>query len=109
MLCATHGNTREQVLKMDSWASVYPEGLTVEEILADFEDPSRVSIWRCDDNKEGSFDDLENLVLIHDGGAYTEEIAQAEREEEEREWRREIAREEGMLNGIDSYNDYMGY
>ena len=25
------------------------------------------------------------------------------------DWRREIAREEGMLNGIDSYNDWMGY
>lgn len=26
-----------------------------------------------------------------------------------RAWREEIAREEGMLNGIDSYNDWMGY
>ena len=26
-----------------------------------------------------------------------------------RVWRAEIAREEGMLNGIDSYNDWMGY
>ena len=25
------------------------------------------------------------------------------------EWEHEIAREEGMLGGIDSYNDYMGY
>ena len=25
------------------------------------------------------------------------------------EWRREIAMEEGMLNGIDSYNDWMGW
>ncbi len=25
------------------------------------------------------------------------------------EWNEEIAREEGMLNGIDSYNDWMGY
>jgi hypothetical protein len=25
------------------------------------------------------------------------------------QWRREIAMEEGMLNGIDSYNDWMGY
>lgn len=25
------------------------------------------------------------------------------------DWRREIAMEEGMLNGTDAYNDYMGY
>lgn len=30
-------------------------------------------------------------------------------EPSDREWRREIAMEEGMLNGIDSYNDWMGY
>ena len=26
-----------------------------------------------------------------------------------RRWREEIAREEGMLNGMESYNDWMGY
>jgi hypothetical protein len=30
-------------------------------------------------------------------------------DEGDEDWRREIAREEGMLNGIDSYNDWMGY
>ena len=30
-------------------------------------------------------------------------------EEDQRSWRQETAREEGMLNGIDSYNDWMGY
>lgn len=25
------------------------------------------------------------------------------------DWRREIAREEGMLQGVDAYNDWMGY
>ena len=30
-------------------------------------------------------------------------------EADNRRWREEIAREEGMLNGIDSYNDWMGY
>lgn len=30
-------------------------------------------------------------------------------EADNRAWREEIAREEGMLNGIDSYNDWMGY
>ena len=29
-------------------------------------------------------------------------------EADNRAWREEIAREEGMLNGIDSYNDWMG-
>lgn len=29
-------------------------------------------------------------------------------EDDRRSWAQEIAREEGMLNGIDSYNDWMG-
>jgi hypothetical protein len=29
--------------------------------------------------------------------------------EADEDWRQEIAREEGMLNGIDSFNDWMGY
>ena len=37
---------------------------------------------------------------------YPEERAPSE---DDAEWRREIAREEGMLNGIDSFNDWMGY
>ena len=29
--------------------------------------------------------------------------------EDEKEWRRQQAMEEGMLGGIDAYNDFMGY
>ncbi len=32
-----------------------------------------------------------------------------ELQRDNREWRREIAMEEGRLNGIQSYNDWMGY
>ena len=32
-----------------------------------------------------------------------------EAEEDNRAWREEIAREEGRLNGMASYNDWMGY
>lgn len=28
---------------------------------------------------------------------------------DDKAWQREIAREEGMLQGIDAYNDHMGY
>ena len=47
--------------------------------------------------------------------AYTETIRVRKnpefrkRREDHDEWRREIAREAGMLHGIDAYNDEMGY
>ena len=34
---------------------------------------------------------------------------QEENERDDARWREEIAREEGMLGGINSYNDWMGY
>ena len=30
-------------------------------------------------------------------------------DEGDKEWQREIAREEGMMGGCEAYNDYMGY
>tara|TARA_R100001163_G_C4883995_1_gene80032 strand:- start:208 stop:477 length:270 start_codon:yes stop_codon:yes gene_type:complete len=40
---------------------------------------------------------------------YYGEDLEAPEEDWQEDWRREIAREEGMLGGINAYNDYMGY
>lgn len=43
------------------------------------------------------------------GEALVDAWDEADEREFQAEWRREIAREEGMLGGVDSYNDWMGY
>ena len=67
--------------------------------------------WEVDD--AGSTYDFEGEE-VYAGDTWEEfkaDHAEFLREEAEaiRTWREEIAREEGMLNGIDSYNDWMGY
>lgn len=111
MLCITWGNTVEQVRRADSWYTTFKDDSTpLKEILNSPHLGEGFSVWKIGEEyiKGRDFWEYKNPILLHDGGAYTE-AAQAEREREEREWREEIAREEGMLNGIESYNDYMGY
>jgi hypothetical protein len=38
-----------------------------------------------------------------------DDAAREEAERDRAEWRREIAMEEGMLHGVNAYNDAMGY
>jgi hypothetical protein len=63
------------------------------------------SVWKIEEEylKGLDFWEYRNPVLVHDGGAYN-----IEEEADDEEWKREIAREAGMLNGIESYNDYWG-
>ena len=67
--------------------------------------------WEVDD--AGSTYDFDGEELYHGETweQFKEDHAENMREVESdnRAWREEIAREEGMLNGIDSYNDWMGY
>jgi len=109
MLCVTAGNTVEQVMEHDSFICTFSDDTPLKDILGNPDLGAAPSIWRCDDNDDAAFDELTNLVLVHDGGAYDTEAAKAEVEAEERRWRREIAMEEGMLNGVQSFNDWMGY
>jgi len=67
--------------------------------------------WEVDDQgKKYEFDGEEVYAGVsweqfkQDHEEYLEDTAR-----HNEEWRREIAREEGMLNGINSYNDWMGY
>jgi len=67
--------------------------------------------WEVDDEgTKYSFDGHE----VYPGDTWAqfkrEHVAEMRQlEADNRAWREEIAREEGMLNGIDSYNDWMGY
>lgn len=106
MLCITWGNTAEQVRQADSWYTTFKDGSTpLEEILNSPRLGEGFSVWKIEEEyiKGRDFSEYKNPILIHDGGAYD-----PDEEADDEEWKREIAREEGMLNGIDSYNDYMG-
>ena len=110
MLCVTSGNSVDQVLKHDSFICTFSDDTPLEDILGNPNLGTSPSIWRSDDDDDhATFDNLSNLVLVHDGGAYDTEAAEAEAEAEERRHRQEIALEEGMLHGVQSYNDWMGY
>ena len=70
-----------------------------------------VGYWEVDDQgKKYEFDGEEVYAGVsweqfkQDHTEYLEDTAR-----HNEEWRREIAHEEGMLNGINSYNDWMGY
>jgi hypothetical protein len=55
-------------------------------------------------------EDLDTCYLELDGpDVYKVRKLRNPRPYDDSEWRREIAREEGMLNGMESYNDWMGY
>lgn len=69
-----------------------------------------VGEWEVDDaGSKYNFDGED----VHAGDSWEQFKAEhaehrLEAEEDSRRWREAIAREEGMLNGIDSYNDWMG-
>jgi len=66
----------------------------------------------CDCKDSVSEDDGEELTAgftCHDCINRQEGATYDDAEEDDKEWRREIAREEGMLGGCEAYNDYMGY
>ena len=46
--------------------------------------------------------DRSGIITVEGQQYYCDELWQEE-------WRAEIAREQGMLGGINAYNDYMGY
>lgn len=57
---------------------------------------------------EASNSNVHNGIFTSEGEQYYVD-AYDPNDLDDDDWRREIAREEGMLNGIDSYNDWMGY
>ena len=67
--------------------------------------------WEVDD--EGSMYDFDGEEVFPgetwEGFKADHVQRMREVEADNRRWREEIAREEGMLNGINSYNDWMGY
>lgn len=67
--------------------------------------------WEVDDAGSTYDFDGEELYPGESWADFKRDHAEHMREVEadNRRWREEIAREEGMLNGIDSYNDWMGY
>ena len=68
--------------------------------------------WEIDDDGT-TYDDFDGWELYTgdtwEGFKKDFQESQEENERDNRRWREEIAREEGMLNGINSYNDWMGY
>jgi len=66
--------------------------------------------WQVDDDGT-TYDDFDAWEL-HPGDTwegFKEEFRKYSTDLSLYDWRQEIAREEGMLNGINSYNDWMGY
>lgn len=58
---------------------------------------------------EASNSNVYNGIFTSEGEQYYVDAYDPNDLVDDDDWRREIAREEGMLNGIDSYNDWMGY
>ena len=58
---------------------------------------------------EASNSNVYNGIFTLEGEQYYVDDYDPNDLDDDDDWRREIAREEGMLNGIDSYNDWMGY
>tara|TARA_Y100000114_G_scaffold152925_1_gene172038 strand:- start:81 stop:473 length:393 start_codon:yes stop_codon:yes gene_type:complete len=68
--------------------------------------------WEVDDDGT-TYDDFDAWELYAgdtwEGFKRDFRESQEENERDNAAWREEIAREEGMLGGINSYNDWMGY
>ena len=67
--------------------------------------------WQCGEKGEIRDLDAYEFSLSTTWAEWCEEARQAaaQMERDRQSWREERAREEGMLHGIDSYNDWMGY